>query len=124
MSGTLLNIQKNIEVTWISLRQFCYQAQHINPFAKQWILQMLNCLTITYFIIFRPGFYFHKQHLPSENERCIGKNERQSNICLVGDGRCDSPGFSATYGRHLWNVLFDETSKEIVDFFIADVRNA
>ena len=30
----------------------------------------------------------------------LERTKKSKNICLVGDGRCDSPGFSATYGTY------------------------
>ena len=45
----------------------------------------------------------------------------QGPVALVGDGRCDSPGFSATYGTY---TLMNEKNNEILDYFIAHVRLA
>ena len=51
----------------------------------------------------------------------IERTKQQNNECLVGDDRCDSLGFSATYGTY---TLMNENNNEIIDFFIAHVRNA
>ena len=40
-------------------------------------------------------------------------------VPLIGDGRCDSPGYSATYGTY---SLMNEKDNRIVDFFIAHVK--
>lgn len=42
-------------------------------------------------------------------------------LCLIGDGRCDSPGFCSTYGTY---TLMNDSNNEIIDYFIAHVRNA
>lgn len=39
---------------------------------------------------------------------------------LVGDGRCDSPGYNAKYGTY---TLMNDKNDEIIDFFIAHVGN-
>ena len=43
------------------------------------------------------------------------------NVDVVGDGRCDSPGYSAKYGTY---SLMDSTTNQIICFFVADVANA
>ena len=53
--------------------------------------------------------------------RAIFERTKENSVCLVGDGRCDSPGFSATFGTY---TLMNETNNEIIDFFISHVRNA
>ena len=40
---------------------------------------------------------------------------------LVGDGRCDSPGYSAKYGTY---APMDSLTDKVIAFFIAHVRNA
>ena len=42
-------------------------------------------------------------------------------VALIGDGRCDSPGFSATYGTY---TLMNEQNNEIIDYFISHVKIA
>ncbi|XP_057317565.1 uncharacterized protein LOC130662674 [Hydractinia symbiolongicarpus] len=42
-------------------------------------------------------------------------------VDLIGDGRCDSPGFSAKYGTY---SLMDAMTNEVVNFFISHVRLA
>ena len=37
---------------------------------------------------------------------------------LIGDGRCDSPGYSATYGTY---TLMDEKNNQITDFIITHI---
>ena len=42
-------------------------------------------------------------------------------VALIGDCRCDSPGFSATYGTY---TLMNEQNNEIIDYFISHVKIA
>ena len=57
----------------------------------------------------------------SKRHEILERTKKSKNICLVGDGRCDSPGFSAMYGTY---TLMNEINNEIIDFFTAHVRNA
>ncbi len=58
-----------------------------------------------------------------QKKRCeiLERTKQQKKVNLVGDGRCDSPGFNATYGTY---TLMNEVNNEIIDFFIAHVRNS
>ena len=42
----------------------------------------------------------------------------ESNVRLVGDGKCDSPGFSATYCTY---SVMDEKSNLVIDFQVKQV---
>ena len=47
--------------------------------------------------------------------------KEESEIYLLGDGRCDSPGYNAKYGTC---TLMDSQSGHILDFHISHVRVA
>ena len=63
----------------------------------------------------------HKQRLPKEKERDTRTSKEREWRQLVGDGRCDSSGFSATFGIYM---LMNESNNEVIDFFISHVRKA
>ena len=44
-----------------------------------------------------------------------------SNVEVVGDGRCDSPGHSAKYGTY---SLMDSTTNQLICFIVVHVANA
>lgn len=48
-------------------------------------------------------------------------NAKAEKLNLIGDGRFDSPGNSATFGTY---TFMNSDNNEILDFFIAHVRNA
>ena len=56
-----------------------------------------------------------------KSKKVVEALKREEKVCLVGDGCCDSPGFSATYGTY---TLMNEKTNKIMDFFIAHVRIA
>ena len=70
--------------------------------------------------------YQNKHLLPVINERWQQEKasvltdllDRES-VTLLGDGRCDSPGYSAKYGTY---TLMDEETKKIVDFEVSHVK--
>ena len=47
--------------------------------------------------------------------------KEESEIYLLGDGRCDSPGYNAKYGTYM---LMDSQSRHILDLHISHVRVA
>ena len=47
--------------------------------------------------------------------------KKENGVSLVGDGRCDSPGFSATFGTY---TLMNDSNNEVIDIFISHVRKA
>ena len=70
--------------------------------------------------------YQNKHLFPVINERWQQEKasvltdllDRES-VTLLGDGRCDSPGYSAKYGTY---TLMDEETKKIVDFEVSHVK--
>ena len=44
----------------------------------------------------------------------------RESVTLIGDGCCDSPGYSAKYGTY---TMMDEETKKIVDFEVCRERN-
>ena len=46
--------------------------------------------------------------------------EDSKDLSLIGDGRCDYPGFNAKYGTY---TLTSDQNDEIIDFFVAHVSN-
>ena len=51
----------------------------------------------------------------------LERTKRTGPVSAIGDAKFDSPGFTATYGTY---TLMNESNNEIIDYFIAHVRNA
>ena len=51
----------------------------------------------------------------------IENAKEQPKIDLLGDGRCDSPGYSAKYGTY---TVLDSQTGHILDFHISHVKLA
>ena len=60
-------------------------------------------------------------HVYNERRVKILEKAKSGSVKLIGDGRFDSPGNSATFGTY---TLMNSENNEIFDFFIAHVRNA
>ena len=54
-------------------------------------------------------------------KKSIVEKLQNETLTAAGDGRFDSPGFSAKYGTY---TIMDINSKVIIDFYIAHVSNA
>lgn len=58
--------------------------------------------------------YWHK-----EKAAVLSDLLDRESLTLLGDGRCDSPGFSAKYGTY---TMMDQETKKIVDFEVCHVK--
>ena len=72
------------------------------------------------FYRYQKDFLFPVVYKAWEQERELVKQQllQQGDVCLIGDGRCDSPGYSAKYGTY---TFMDSETKKIVDFEVVQV---
>ena len=72
-------------------------------------------------------FHWQRKHLFSainarwqqEKASVLADFLDRESVTLIGDGRCDSPGYSAKYGTY---TMMDEENKKIVDFEVCHVK--
>ena len=97
-----------------------------NTFTR--ILKLMNYIHIAFFS--RTVFYGCQKNMlfPAVNtvykryrEKCLTHSLEHENINVIGDGRCDSPGYSAKYGTY---TLMSSDSNEILDFHVVHVSTA
>lgn len=88
------------------------------------MMDSLNMATIT-----RQTYHSHQRKYLSPTLRAVWKTEREAvleelrqtgnGLVLSGDGRSDSPGYSAKFGTY---VFVEESTKKVVDFQIVQVN--
>ena len=97
-----------------------------NTFTR--IKEMMNIANIQFFshsifvrlqrnVLFPAVNKTYKLHRNNIYNRCAA----EPNLHVIGDGRCDSPGYNAKYGTY---TLMDSNSSEIIDFHIVYVSTA
>ena len=62
----------------------------------------------------------HRVHTTNQ-QLLIDNAVEKGDIDLLGDGRCDSPGYNAKYGTY---TVLDKNSGLILDFNVSQVRTA
>ena len=79
--------------------------------------------------LYKSSFYYLQRnylypainHVYDEKRKCILNGVKSKTLNLIGDGRYDSPGNNVTFGTY---TLMNSGNSQILDFFIAHVKNA
>ena len=90
-----LNVTRFIEVMRIA-NMLCFTDRPYNRIQSEVVFPSVNTI--------------YNKHFPE----WLDSARNQDCLELVGDGRCDSPGFSATYGTY---TLMDEKNNQIIDCY-------
>ena len=92
------------------------------------IMEMMNIIHVQFFS--GTTYYQHQKNVLLPTINSVYKSYRQKSFarCLmydsnnvIGDGRCDSPGFSAKYGTY---TIMSSDTNEILDFHVVHVTVA
>ena len=87
-------------------------------------ISKIACFSRTTFNKFQNRFLFpaiHKVFLTNRTLIIDQLNENANGVNLLGDGRCDSPGYCAKYGTY---TLMDSGSGYIIDFHVSHSKMA
>ena len=60
-------------------------------------------------------------HWQQEKAAVLTDLINSNSVTLLGDGRCDSPGYSAKYGTY---TMMDKESEKIVNFKVCHVKRS
>ena len=87
-------------------------------------ISKVACFSRTTYNNFENKYLFpaiHKVYLTNRTVILDNAKETGKGINILGDGRCDSPGYSAKYGTY---TLMDSCSGHILDFHISNSKMA